>query len=75
MSSKRFQEEIREQMISYILAAFGFVTGLAWNEAIQSLIKYLVPQTGNSVLAKFSYAFLITITLVIIASNLRKFSK
>jgi hypothetical protein len=30
--------KVREQTVNYILAAFGFVAGLAWNEAIKSLI-------------------------------------
>ena len=32
------RKEIKEKTIGYILAAFGLVAGLAWNEAIKSFI-------------------------------------
>jgi len=64
---RRLRKEIKEKTISYILAAFGLVAGLAWNEAIKSLIEELFPVKGSGVFAKFIYAFLITVVVVIIS--------
>jgi hypothetical protein len=61
------KEAIRERTISYILAAFGLVVGLAWNDAIRSFIEYIFPLQQNSLLAKFIYALLLTIVLVLIS--------
>ena len=59
------KKEIEERTIGYILAAFSFVAGLAWNEAVKSLIDQVFPNSGNSVLIKFIYAFLITVIIVL----------
>ncbi len=72
------KKQIKKQTIGYIAAAFGLVAGLAWNEAIKSLIEYLFPIGQNTLLAKFSYAALITAVVVIITlylSNLLKDEK
>lgn len=59
------RKEIKEKTVGYILAALGLVAGLAWNEAIKSLIDQLFPNLGGGVLIKFMYAILITIIIVI----------
>jgi len=46
------------------------VAGLAWNEAIKALIEYLYPLDKNSLLAKFVYAALITIIVVVFTTYL-----
>lgn len=69
------KREIRKKMLNYILAAFGFVAGLAWNEAIKSLIEYLFPLNKNALLGKFIYAILLTIVIVLIASYLQRIFK
>ena len=61
------KEAVRERTISYILAAFGLVVGLAWNDAIKSLIEYVFPLQQNSLLAKFFYALMLTVVLVLIS--------
>ena len=33
-------KKVTEKMFGYILTAFGLVAGLAWNDAIKSLIEY-----------------------------------
>jgi len=60
------RKEIKERTVGYILAAFGFVVGLAWNEAIKSAIDQFFPNSGNGILIKFIYAFLMTIIIVLI---------
>lgn len=57
--------EIREKLLSYIVAAFGLVAGLAWNDAIKALIEYLFPLQQNTLLAKFLYALIISLVVVI----------
>lgn len=59
------RKEIKERTVGYILAAFSFVAGLAWNEAVKSLIDFF-PHTLNSILMKFIYAVAVTIIIVII---------
>ncbi|MBI4085443.1 MAG: hypothetical protein HY432_03000 [Candidatus Liptonbacteria bacterium] len=59
--------------MGYIGAAFGLVAGLAWNDAIKALIEYLFPFSQTTILAKFLYAALITIVVVIILQYLEKF--
>lgn len=71
----KLKEEIRNQTIGYITAAFGLVAGLAWNEAIKSLIEFLFPLASGGVLAKFVYAVVITVMLVFITFHLRKILK
>ncbi|MCL5011924.1 MAG: DUF5654 family protein [Patescibacteria group bacterium] len=80
----KVKEEIREEFTKtpkrvwkasavYILAGLGLVVGLAWNDAIQSLVKILFPLDTASLGAKFVYAVIITIALVIIAGRLGKY--
>ncbi|MDE2001502.1 MAG: hypothetical protein KGI60_02965 [Patescibacteria group bacterium] len=66
--------KVKTQTIGYMLAAFGFVAGLAWNQAIKSLIDYLFPLNGNSILAQFLYAIIVTAVLVWATIVLLKFS-
>lgn len=69
------QREIKKKTLNYFLAALGFVAGLAWNEAIKSLIEYLFPLNKNALLGKFIYAILLTIVIVLIASYLQRIFK
>ncbi len=61
----RLRKEIQEKTVGYILAALGLVAGLAWNEAIKSLIDQFFPSNGNSILIRFVYAIIITIIVVV----------
>lgn len=55
------RKELRKRTFSYVAAGLGLVAGLAWNDAIKLLIEYLLPQAGNTLVAKFAYAFLVTV--------------
>ena len=70
--SKEIKREIRQRTSGYILAAFGLVAALAWNDAIKALIEYFFPLNKNTVLIKFIYAVLITFIVVIISIYLTK---
>ena len=60
-------ERFREQTTGYITAALGLVAGLAWNDAIKGLIDYLFPISKDTVLVRFVYAIIITISVVLIS--------
>ena len=64
---KHLRTEIRERTLGYMFAAFGLVAGLAWNDAIQSLIGYLFPLPENTLPAKFLYAIIISFVVVMIS--------
>jgi hypothetical protein len=49
------------------MAGLGLVAGLAWNDAIKNLIEYFFPLEKSSLLAKFVYAFIITLLAVLIS--------
>jgi hypothetical protein len=61
----RLQKEVRERTVGYIVAALGLVVGLAWNDAVKSLIESLFPLKQDTIAIKFTYALLITLVLVI----------
>jgi hypothetical protein len=67
--SSELKKEVRERTVGYIVAAMGLVAGLAWNEAIRSLIDHFFPQS-NGLWAKFLYAALVTIVVVVISTYL-----
>jgi hypothetical protein len=73
--SGKLQNEIRQKSLTYVLASFGLVAGLAWNEAIKALIEYAFPLQKNTLLAKFGYAFLMTLVVVFISIYLTRFFK
>jgi len=64
--------EVKAKVAGYIVAAFGLVAGLAWNEAIKALIEHIFPISKDTLLAKFIYAIAITIFVVIIAGYIVK---
>ncbi len=65
--STKIKDEVREKTTMYILGGLGIVVGLAWNEAIKGLIEHVFPFAGGgSLLAKFLYAIILTLTIVII---------
>lgn len=69
---KNIHRKILNTTITLILAGFGVVAALAWNDAIQSLVNLLFPLQKNTVIAKFFYAFLITIVVAIVSMRLKK---
>ncbi len=67
--------ELGERTAGYIIAAFGFVAGLAWNDAIRTLIDTLFPVRKDSLPVKFLYAALVTIVVVLISMLILKVVK
>lgn len=72
---KDLQRELRKRTATYIAAALGLVVGLAWNEAIRSVIEYFFPLSQNTVTAKIIYALAITAVLVIVTAYILKEQK
>jgi len=68
---KQQSEVLRQQVVGYITTAFGLIAGLAWNDAVQSLIAVYWPNR-NSLFAKFGYAIVITIIVVSFTFQLKK---
>jgi len=60
-------KEIRGKAAGYIGAGLGVVAGLAWNDAISSLIKVLFPLAKDTIIAKFIYAVIITTVVVFVS--------
>ncbi len=68
----KISREVKEKTFGFVVTALGLVAGLAWNEAIQSLIKSFFAVDKDSVLAKFIYAIVITVVVVIITVYLTR---
>jgi len=63
------RNEVTTKISGYMIGGLGVVAGLAWNDAIKTLIEYLFPLAKNTIVAQFIYALVISI-IVIIASVL-----
>ena len=64
--SKKLKGEVSDKVSGYILGALGLVAGLAWNEAVKALIdSFFPPDASGGVAAKFIYAIVITLVVVI----------
>lgn len=74
-SEKTPAEELRAQIVGFVIAALGFVAGLAWNEAIKALIEAVVPIGTGGIVAKFAYAIAMTLILAIASWALLKKKK
>ncbi len=71
---KEAQKAVKEKMLTLILAGFGLIAALAWNDAIQTLFNTLFPNS-NGLIGKFIYALIITCIVVIISLQLKKNSE
>jgi len=71
-TKKEFGKEAKNQVKGYIIAAFGLVAALAWNDAIKSLIEYFFPNKNGSILLKFLYALILTIIIIFLTKYLFK---
>ena len=72
-NKKKLHEEIFEKLSALAASAFGLVAALAWNDAIQEAFKQWLP-AGNGLLAKFSYAVLVTLLIVILTWQIGRIS-
>lgn len=72
--SKELRVEFFERFATLASGAFTFVAGLAWNEAVQNLIKqYISP--GKTVLSQVVYAVVVTIIAIIAIMQINGIAK
>lgn len=64
------KKEIKEKTLGYIITALGLVAGLAWNDAVKAFIEYAFPLSQNTLVAKFVYAVVVTLIVVVASSSL-----
>lgn len=74
-NNKSLREEVLEQMRTLMAAGFGFVAALAWNEAIQALLKAMLPRPGSGLAGKFIYAILVTAVFAVVTARIGKKSE
>jgi hypothetical protein len=70
----KFKGEFFERLSLFIVAAFGLITALAWDEMLKDLFVYLFGHL-DSVFNKFLYALILTIVTVVVTLILRSFIK
>jgi len=68
----RLQREFRKQTLGYILGGLSFVAGLAWNDAIKSVIEYIFPLNKDSMWIKLVYAVILTVIIILITISLTR---
>ena len=68
------KKEFRERVTGYLLGAFGLVAGLAWNDAIQESIRVFFPLDNKGLLAKFFYAVVMTVVLVLLSTHIMRWA-
>lgn len=73
--SAKIGQGVREKSASFLVAAFGFVAGLAWNEAVKALLEQYFPLNENNVWAKLIYAVFITLLLSVVSYYLLRSSE
>lgn len=64
--------EVSERTLGFILGAFGLVAGLAWNDAVKALIEHLFPVPQDTLPAKFVYAIIISLLVVMVSIYLSR---
>ena len=64
MAEEKLKVQILEAMSALIIAAFGLVAALAWNEAIKTLVTEIFG-TENNLAGLFAYAIIVTVLAVI----------
>ena len=71
----KLEKEIREKTLGYIVTSFGLVAGLAWNDAIKSMIEEFFPLHKDTLKAKTIYALVITVIVVSVSIYLSRLFK
>ncbi|MFA7062585.1 MAG: DUF5654 family protein [Methanomethylophilus sp.] len=63
MGASEFKLEFLKSLSSLIIAAFGLVAALAWNETIKTAVARVF-DSGNDLLGMLIYALIVTILAV-----------
>lgn len=72
--SKELRRDFFERFATLAAGAFTFVAGLAWNDAVQNLIKqYISP--GKTVFSQLIYAVVVTIVAIVAIMQINSIAK
>ncbi len=71
---QRLEKRIITKTSTLIMSAFGLVTALAWNDAVQTTFN-LIFGKQSELWAKYIYAFFLTVVVVLIAVWLDRIAK
>jgi len=66
--------QVIEKMAALIVAAFGLIAALAWNEAIKTLFSSVFG-VGSNMVALFVYAIIVTVIAVAVTIHIGKISE
>lgn len=69
---KTLKTEFRLRTVGFILGGLGVIAALAWNDAVKALIEYFLPLERDSLLAKFVYAIVISVVVVVFSVYLTR---
>lgn len=73
MISTKHARSILQQILTLSTAAFGLVAALAWNEAIQAIVKrFFSFDIGSEIISKLVYAIVITALAVTVTIYLTR---
>ncbi len=72
---RSLRREVRAQVVGYVIAALGVIAGLAWNDAVKSLIEHFFPLSQSTLWAKIIYAIILSTGVGIISFNLVRWTK
>ena len=70
--SALLKKEFQQNIVVNVVTALGVVAALAWNDAIQGVIKYYFPFDNSSVGAKLLYAMIVTTGVVLVTVYLTR---
>lgn len=65
MAAEKFRLQFLQALSSLIIAAFGLVAALAWNEAIKKAVAMVFNTGDNELIGLLVYALLVTVLAVI----------
>mgnify|MGYP007123726292 CR=1 FL=1 len=65
------KQVVLEKITTLVIAAFGLVAALAWNDAIKALFKSIFGESSG-IIAMFVYAILVTAIAVFVTLKLGK---
>ncbi len=73
---RSFHIELASQMLTLATSGFGLVAALAWNSAIQQIVKdFIEPRIpGSGILSQVIYALIVTFLAVFITYQLSRLS-
>ncbi len=75
VSQRVFHQEVITQLLALSTSSFGLVAALAWNDAIQNLVKQYIDRffpASSGIISRFAYAVIVTILAVTITYQLSR---